>query len=260
MARNLINEKFGELLVIESIGHHIYNKKNGKKQEKFKCLCSCGEICERWRGQLISGQVTKCKNPQNHLRDIPKKDITGKTFGKLIVIKFSHYDREKSIKQYWLCKCDCGNEKIIIVNSLINGDTKSCGCIEKENLEKHKQRFKKQVVLPKNVAAFNELHYKYKICAKQRKIEFNLSREDSEKLFCGNCYYCGQKPSRKASKRSPNGNPLVNGIDRRDNKIGYNKENCVSCCTICNYAKRDLSEKDFKKWIKNLIIFNSGVK
>lgn len=76
MAKNLINYKTGELTIIESLGYHLYNKKNGKRQEKFKCLCSCGEICEYWRGQIVSGQVSLCKNLQNHLLQKPKEDLS----------------------------------------------------------------------------------------------------------------------------------------------------------------------------------------
>lgn len=258
MVRDIINEKFGELTVIESLGKQIYNSKNGKKQEKFKCLCSCGDFCDRWRDQLISGQVTKCKNRKNHLLEKPRRDITGRVFGQLKVLKFSHYDREKSIKQYWLCKCKCGNQKAIVINSLDNGDSKSCGCLEKESLKKINKAFKDKYQLPKNVASFNNLYYKYKICAKQRNIIFLLTRKESEVLFLGNCYYCGQKPNRlHDNKRKFNGNPLVNGIDRKDNNAGYTIENCVSCCKICNYAKRDLSEKEFNQWIKQLIKYNT---
>jgi len=35
----------------------------------------------------------------------------------------------------WLCRCDCGNEKIIRGTSLINGVI-SCGCLRKENVRK----------------------------------------------------------------------------------------------------------------------------
>jgi len=53
-----------------------------------------------------------------------------KKFGRLIVIK-----REKNDKygnSTWLCKCKCGNKKIIMGNSLISSNTKSCGCYKKE--------------------------------------------------------------------------------------------------------------------------------
>jgi hypothetical protein len=34
------------------------------------------------------------------------------------------------------CKCDCGNIKIVRLNSLRTGNTKSCGCLKKEILNK----------------------------------------------------------------------------------------------------------------------------
>jgi len=37
-------------------------------------------------------------------------------------------------------------------------------------------------------------------------------------------------------------------VDRKDNKKGYNEENCVLACPICNNAKRDkFTYKEFKK-------------
>ena len=60
-------------------------------------------------------------------------DLTGQKFERLLVVGFSH--RNKSGKSYWRCKCDCGNEKEIVVQGydLKRGHTKSCGCIEKEH-------------------------------------------------------------------------------------------------------------------------------
>lgn len=55
---------------------------------------------------------------------------TGDKFNKLTAIKFSH--RDKGSIQFWIFKCDCGNEKIIKVNAVKNRSTKSCGCIRKE--------------------------------------------------------------------------------------------------------------------------------
>lgn len=55
-------------------------------------------------------------------------DITGNRYGKLVVIK--RVD-SKPNTTYWLCKCDCGKEKIILGNSLKSGATVSCGCYQK---------------------------------------------------------------------------------------------------------------------------------
>lgn len=61
------------------------------------------------------------------------KDITGKKFGKLTVLKLKFL---KNHKTYWLCQCKCGNTKVIRKDHLLSGATQSCGCLEKSNLKK----------------------------------------------------------------------------------------------------------------------------
>ena len=68
------------------------------------------------------------------------KDITGMRFGRLVVIEPTN--KRKNNEVLWLCKCDCGNEKITIGNSLRNGKTKSCGCLNRDNIAKAKARQK----------------------------------------------------------------------------------------------------------------------
>ena len=61
------------------------------------------------------------------------KDIAGMKFGRLTAIKkVGTKGNGKGSKSIWLCRCDCGNEKEILRNSLVSGTTKSCGCLEKE--------------------------------------------------------------------------------------------------------------------------------
>lgn len=52
----------------------------------------------------------------------PRKDLTGRRFGKLVVISWSGDSR-------WLCKCDCGNESRALTANLKRGNTGSCGCV-----------------------------------------------------------------------------------------------------------------------------------
>lgn len=63
------------------------------------------------------------------------KDITGIRFGRLTVIEKAGVKGagKRGSKSLWLCKCDCGNEKVILRNSLVSGITKSCGCLGREN-------------------------------------------------------------------------------------------------------------------------------
>lgn len=48
----------------------------------------------------------------------------GKKFGTLSIVGFEH----KENSWYWLCKCECGSEKLYNPYKVINGTTKSCGC------------------------------------------------------------------------------------------------------------------------------------
>lgn len=55
--------------------------------------------------------------------------MEGKKFYNLLVIKRVPVPEHiKGKGAYYLCRCDCGNEKIILGRSLRTGNTKSCGC------------------------------------------------------------------------------------------------------------------------------------
>lgn len=53
-------------------------------------------------------------------------DLTGRVFGRLKVISYSHVS--PNFKTIWKCLCDCGKEKTILGYNLIRGATNSCGC------------------------------------------------------------------------------------------------------------------------------------
>jgi hypothetical protein len=53
-------------------------------------------------------------------------DLTGQRFGRLVVIKRTGNDKNGRVM--WLCRCDCGGERVVLGSYLKNGDVKSCGC------------------------------------------------------------------------------------------------------------------------------------
>lgn len=55
-----------------------------------------------------------------------RKILTGKKFGKLLVLGLTGNLSQKAYK--WLCLCDCGNTTEIVGSNLTRGNTKSCGC------------------------------------------------------------------------------------------------------------------------------------
>ena len=60
-------------------------------------------------------------------------DLTGKRFGHLTAIT---RQKKANNKTTWLCLCDCGNETNVTASDLINGNRRSCGCIDGISREK----------------------------------------------------------------------------------------------------------------------------
>lgn len=60
-------------------------------------------------------------------------DRTGHVYGRLTVL--SRYDdgpASNGRRTRWLCRCECGTEKIAVGHELASGDTNSCGCFRRE--------------------------------------------------------------------------------------------------------------------------------
>lgn len=62
-----------------------------------------------------------------------REDLTGQTFNRLLVIEEA-FPQTSPIK--WVCRCDCGKTIQARGSSLKNGNTKSCGCLQKETTAK----------------------------------------------------------------------------------------------------------------------------
>ena len=91
-------------------------------------------------------------------------------------------------------------------------------------------------------SGFGDVFRRYRTCAKARKHDFNLTRDEFYELSQSNCFYCGSKPKQITHSRNGN-NFTYNGIDRYDNDLGYSIENSVPCCALCNKMKGILSNE-----------------
>lgn len=167
----------------------------------------------------------------------------GNKHGKLTVMARAMNDKRN--RAQWVCKCDCGNEIIVLGTSLRNGNTQSCGCL-------HKERLHEKLSLPFGEAAFNQLILCMKHSAKKRGYAWSLTNEQVRQLTSQPCYYCGIEPSQKHGASSPycNGIYFYNGIDRVDNGArGYTIDNVVPACGRCNEAKNNMAQEEFKAWV-----------
>ena len=62
-------------------------------------------------------------------------DLAGQSFGRLTV-KSKLLEKDNQGQTLWDCACSCGNNTIARTASLRNGNTRSCGCMRKENAAK----------------------------------------------------------------------------------------------------------------------------
>ena len=57
-------------------------------------------------------------------------NLTGQRFGRLVAVERSASSQNG--KTQWLCKCDCGNDTVVLSTNLVRGLTHSCGCLNRE--------------------------------------------------------------------------------------------------------------------------------
>lgn len=150
---DLKGQKFGRLLVLERVEDFI-SSVNGKHRGRWKCQCDCGNLVEVNTSDLTSGNTLSCGcYKSDRTSEVHFEDISGQTFGMLTIVRrvedYVSPDSGRSRPQF-LCKCSCGNEKIITKDSLMNG-TISCGCINSRGereiadyLRKHNIKFEIQ--------------------------------------------------------------------------------------------------------------------
>lgn len=182
------------------------------------------------------------------------KDLTGKTFGRIEVLEYVGIEDHKA---QWRCRCSCGNEFITKGIYLTTGDTQSCGCLLKE-----KERENGKTIGKRNLSNFvdtvrqssgesakKHLYYLYKYRAEKKGINFELTLEQFSEITKKSCFYCGAEPSQEKVYKKAYGTYVYNGIDRRDNNLGYTAKNSVPCCKHCNTAKMTMTEDEFADWV-----------
>lgn len=174
---------YWEILQTNIINPNTTSKERINKPIFYKCLCT---NCNKTISYLLTGDLNRklkrtdtpmcrsctMKNKYNQIRP-----NVGDKFGKLTVIADGGVDKN-NMRHFSLCKCDCGNSKIIKVmdNKLKTGNTTSCGeCyyskgefIIKEILDKNNIKYKHDRI-------WNEL---YKETGRRLRFDFIIYNSD----------------------------------------------------------------------------------
>lgn len=157
--------------------------------------------------------------------------------------------KSKHGRNQWECLCKCGDvfskEETEIRKILKAGKIVQCRkCAIKANTEKR--------TLPSNLGEKRRVYLTYKNNARTRNLNFNLSEEEFYEIITKSCYYCGKEPYVHNGKPR-NGAPFIRtGIDRIFSTKGYNIDNTISCCTDCNWMKKDTPQQEFINHIEKI--------
>ena len=123
---DLSGKTFGQLTVRDE------QWRRTKHGPEWFCDCSCNRESGWHRADhLLAGAVKRCEWCKRQVTRAARLiDLTGKTFGKLTVVRrASEHWGQKQV--YWTCTCACGNSKTVDIDGarLKSGGTRSCGCI-----------------------------------------------------------------------------------------------------------------------------------
>ena len=245
----------------------------------------CKECKKNFPGSVYIEGVRKTLHKRSHCLDcVPMGDRSkglhlhyktkpinvGEKYGMLTILKEVGKPQTKyrDTNRYFLCKCECGNEKIVRQSLLKNGRTKSCGCLNKsivvDNDKSKMCSGCSQFLVCDNFSTFNlsrdnkVFEYRRSRCktclkkynqdrrstspeiklseilnrCKTKNFDCDLDVQFIENAWDHPCFYCG-------------GERPTNGFDRVDNSRGYLKDNSVPCCKVCNYMKKTMDVDDF---------------
>ena len=214
--QDLSGQKFNRLTVIRR-DESVLNKVS------WICKCECGNEISVTTSHLKCGHTQSCGCLQKEkAREANFLDLTGQRFGRLTVIKEADkYISPQGLKfVQWLCKCDCGNDTIVLATNLKKGTTKSCGCY---NIEQAKKRLFKDLTGQKfgRLTAIKPIENHTNSNGKSMMTKWlcrcdcgNECNVQSGNLLSGHTLSCGCYNKEQASKRS-----LINLVGQRFGRL-----------------------------------------
>ena len=243
--KQLIGKKFGKLTILGRGEDH--EQPNGTKKVTVECVCDCGNKVTVQLYKLKTGRVNSCGCYHSEIVKKPRKDLTGKKFGKLTVLRKTTEDYGRTS---WLCKCDCGNETVATTTALNLGLKKSCGCL----ISNAEYEFKKY--LSENNYYF-KTQYKINDCKDKRSLPFDFAIfNDKEmkklkmlvELNGQQHYYPFTFNNEKKEIKNKN---LIDRINKDKIKREYCKNNKIPLLEI-KYSDFNKMYKIFENFIKLL--------
>lgn len=144
---------------------------------------------------------------------------------------------------------NCLNSNVVVPN-VITRDTRISLIMRqwKDTAEERKRRQNSPKKIRRRFTDKEPFRWLYNVLilsSKNEEKQLNLTFEDFLTFVeIENCHYCDGHINWCPRSRSVNedGTKLIRNsqsyfLDRKDNSLGYTKENCVVCCSLCNKIK-----------------------
>lgn len=174
--KNLMGERFGKLIVLKIDD----SKKGNQGQLYWICKCDCGKIKSILGTALKNGDTISCGCSQEARRRalMEEYDLSGQTFGKLIVVERDEMVSRERKRAHYLCQCECGNAVIVSGQHLRSGHTASCGCSLSKGELKIIEILKNQKIDFKTQFSFDNLR------GDNKKLRFDFAIIKDKELIC----------------------------------------------------------------------------
>ena len=175
-------------------------------------------------------------NEENHARvavatcPVPvgtKRDLTGERFARYVVVGFVRRVAQpgKGWKRWWLCRCDCGEFRVVQEGNLRSGMARSCGCFKRDNA---------RALYTTHGATHTPLYRRYRTmverCENPRNAKF--PRYGGRGITV-----CARWRAAFEAWRADMGEPPPGAtIERRENDAGYWCGHCEECLRLARPA------------------------
>jgi hypothetical protein len=130
MYKDITGQRFDRLTVVK-----YSHRDEVKRVAVWECMCDCGKTVIAKGVHLRNGSVRSCGCLRlDALASKPAHnfdDLTGQKFHRLTVLNRVPNERGYNTTR-WLCRCDCGTEKVVDRTNLASGKIRSCGCFNSE--------------------------------------------------------------------------------------------------------------------------------
>ena len=226
------------------------NKRRGLPIKVTPSEKQCSTCCKMYTKEMfqgVNGETHTCKI----CRDANKRadEKRGKEHVNELARKNSAKPERKIVKNAWK---EANYEKVALY--CIQHRKKMIEENTEKYLEHNAEVMKKwRDANPEKVKEINEktknniykYYQVYKNSAEVKQLSFEFNKEEFVQIVESPCNYCGIIQEKG-----------FNGIDRLNSTIGYIKDNCVTCCAMCNYMKGCLDKNIFIQRVEHIVTYN----